>query len=160
MSSKAIRLKDKDGNKIYPCPYYPVGSIYISVNNINPSTYFGGTWEQIKDRFLLACGDTYANASTGGSANHRHDFTIGFEQFYGLFIGDHLENQGAWSYSQNKFSKSHSRDNYTTAVAENSFIQNNGTVTVQDYIRRSTGDTDLGSSMPPYLAVYVWKRTA
>ena len=49
---------------------YPVGSIYMSVNNVNPSTMFGGTWQQIKDRFLLACGDTYANASTGGEASH------------------------------------------------------------------------------------------
>ena len=49
---------------------YPVGSIYMSVNNVNPSTLFGGTWQQIKDKFLLACGDTYANASTGGEATH------------------------------------------------------------------------------------------
>jgi microcystin-dependent protein len=49
---------------------YPVGSIYMSVNNVNPSTMFGGTWEQIKDKFLLACGDTYNNGATGGEANH------------------------------------------------------------------------------------------
>ena len=49
---------------------YPVGSIYLSVNSTNPATLFGGTWEQIKDRFLLSCGDTYANGAAGGEANH------------------------------------------------------------------------------------------
>ena len=49
---------------------YPVGSIYLSVNNTNPSELFGGTWERIKDKFLLASGDTYSNGSTGGSATH------------------------------------------------------------------------------------------
>lgn len=50
---------------------YPVGAIYMSVSNINPATLFGfGTWEQIKDRFLLAAGDTYAAGSIGGEAEH------------------------------------------------------------------------------------------
>ena len=48
---------------------YPIGSIYMSVNNTNPSNLFGGTWERIKDRFLLACGDTYTNGSVGGETN-------------------------------------------------------------------------------------------
>ncbi len=30
---------------------YPVGSIYMSVNNVNPEMLFGGEWEQIKDKF-------------------------------------------------------------------------------------------------------------
>ena len=47
---------------------YPVGSIYISTNNTNPSLLFGGNWQQIKDKFLLSCGDTYNNGATGGSA--------------------------------------------------------------------------------------------
>jgi microcystin-dependent protein len=49
---------------------YPVGSIYMSVNNIDPSVVFGGTWQQIKDKFLLASGDTYENGATGGEATH------------------------------------------------------------------------------------------
>lgn len=45
---------------------YPVGSIYMTVSTTSPAVLFGGTWEQIKDKFLLACGDTYNNGETGG----------------------------------------------------------------------------------------------
>ena len=64
---------------------YPVGSIYWSSNNTNPATLFGGTWTQIKDRFILAAGDYYSNGATGGAAtvtltvsnmpSHTHSFT-------------------------------------------------------------------------------------
>lgn len=47
---------------------YPVGSVYISFDSTDPSTIFGGTWERLKDRFLLASGDAYAPNTTGGSA--------------------------------------------------------------------------------------------
>jgi len=49
---------------------YPIGSIYMCVNDINPSEVFGGTWVQIKDQFLLAAGDIYNNGETGGEATH------------------------------------------------------------------------------------------
>lgn len=59
---------------------YPVGSIYMSVSATNPQLLFGGTWEQIKDTFLLASGDSYTAGSTGGSpdaivVSHTHTFT-------------------------------------------------------------------------------------
>ena len=47
---------------------YPVGSVYISFNATDPSTLFGGTWQRLKDTFLLANGDSYAPNTTGGSA--------------------------------------------------------------------------------------------
>lgn len=47
---------------------YPIGSIYISVNINSPEELFGGKWEQIKDTFLLAAGNSYQADTTGGSA--------------------------------------------------------------------------------------------
>ena len=65
---------------------YPVGSLYWSSKSTNPSSLFGGTWVQIKDRFVLACGDTYTSVgATGGASSvtlsvsnmpsHTHSFT-------------------------------------------------------------------------------------
>ena len=44
----------------------------MSVNNTSPATLFGGTWVQLKDKFLLGAGDTYTAGSTGGSATMAH----------------------------------------------------------------------------------------
>lgn len=51
---------------------YPIGSIYLSVSSINPSVLFGGTWEQIQDKFMLAAGTTYPAGTSGGNASHVH----------------------------------------------------------------------------------------
>lgn len=49
---------------------YPVGSIYMSVNTTSPSVLFGGVWEQIQGRFLLASDANNPVGTTGGEATH------------------------------------------------------------------------------------------
>ena len=49
---------------------YPVGSIYLSVNNVDTSTLFGGSWERIEGKFLLASSSTHAIGTTGGEESH------------------------------------------------------------------------------------------
>ncbi|UTB32091.1 MAG: hypothetical protein NKF70_11385 [Methanobacterium sp. ERen5] len=52
---------------------YPVGSIYLSITNTNPSTLFVGTWEQLKNKFLLAAADGTTGAhgrDSGGEKDH------------------------------------------------------------------------------------------
>ena len=49
---------------------HPVGSYYWSDDPTDPGELFGGTWEQVKDKFILAAGDTYTAGTTGGAASH------------------------------------------------------------------------------------------
>ena len=44
--SKGIVFRNHQNEKIYPCAFYPIGSVYISFSSTDPSTYFGGTWER------------------------------------------------------------------------------------------------------------------
>ena len=41
---------------------YPVGAIYISINEVSPSVLFGGTWERIKGGLLIGTGDSSQTA--------------------------------------------------------------------------------------------------
>lgn len=144
--SKAIQLKNRSGEKVYPCPYYPVGSIYLSVNSTNPGTIFGGAWEQIKDRFLLACGSTYSNGSTGGEATHKlttdempshsHDFNRGASNKYEHI---YISTNGAWN----------------TPSSGSGYGFGAGYMTINN-----SGGSKAHNNMPPYLAVYVWKRVS
>lgn len=64
---------------------HPVTTLYWTSDPRNPADVYGGTWKQIKDKFVLACGDTYSVDATGGNANttlavenlpsHTHSFT-------------------------------------------------------------------------------------
>lgn len=86
MANYGIQFKDKNGNNVYPCPF-PIGAVYISVNNINPKTYFGGTWERVSGGFLYGRTDDSwmserGNGSgcwtneDGGGTTYEHTLTI------------------------------------------------------------------------------------
>lgn len=135
---------------------YPVGSIYMSVNSINPSTLFGGTWEQIKDRFLLSAGDTYANGSTGGEATHKLiEDEIPTHTHYERF------SNGAYATWEGYSSASQQGSRTVTGVEVppyNYYSNKSGTY---NYLTTGyTGSDQAHNNMPPYLAVYMWKRTA
>lgn len=128
---------------------YPVGSVYLTVTNVNPTTLFGGTWVQIKDRFLLAAGDTYAAGATGGSAdmivpNHNH-----YVSAKTLTCTLNTTDVAAGSGSQTV--KNIDPDGAGTQVF---------TGETTSFYTDSTGQSATGANMPPYLAVYAWRRTA
>ena len=136
--------KIKVGGTIYdivrPLDAYPVGSIYLSVNNTSPAKLFGGTWEQLKDRFLLATGDTYNAGSTGGEAQHTLTVNEMPEHTHIIGNGTIKVNDGSTgnvAYANN-----------------NSILESVTNATVY-----AKGGSKPHNNMPPYLCVYMWKRT-
>lgn len=136
---------------------YPVGSIYMSVNSTDPGTLFGGTWARITGKFLLSATDggssgaNQAAGNTGGEATHtltvnempshthvqdQHRHALGRRNVYdgsGSALG--VVGYGAGTAND-------SYTGYTTPTNQN------------------TGGGQAHNNMPPYLAVYVWQRTA
>jgi len=138
--SKAIRFRNQNNEPIYVCPYYPVGSIYLSVNNINPGKIFGGIWEQIKDRFLLGAGNTYSAGNTGGSATHQ--LTVDEMPSH-----SHKYNTGRWYWSE-----ASGGGDVLSTQSETSLMFGRNTT--------DTGGNKAHNNMPPYLVVYIWKRVS
>ena len=136
---------------------YPVGSIYMSVTSASPADLFGGTWERIKDRFLLASGDSYAAGSTGGSASHSHTLSdngaacIGNNQNVTVFRSNYKYKWNNYNSGKDMWAWTHNSDSAVTPSTPNYNI---------GAFVSLTGSTDSDNSMPPYLTVYIWKRVA
>ena len=133
---------------------YPVGSIYMSANSTSPATLFGGTWQQLKDRFLIGAGSSYANGATGGATSHNHTTAS-----HALTIEEMPEHGHGYTlaYGGNDPVKGFNYGNTYAGNFDDSsqYINNNGGGKAHSH-----GDTGSSSNMPPYLAVYMWKRTA
>lgn len=136
---------------------YPVGSIYMSVSNANPSTLFGGTWEQLKDRFLLGAGDSYGNGATGGEASH----TLTINE---MPSHTHTQNPHGHSARAKGFNGTSNANGYYMLrrnrnddgyddVSANAAIPATAT-------NQNTGGSASHNNMPPYLVVYMWKRVS
>lgn len=135
---------------------YPIGSVYISVNNTNPETALGfGTWTQIEDRFLLAAGSTYTGGDTGGTATVKLS-KANLPAVSGTIA---MHSQGVATNIHEVtgcFSSGHTNSNkYRPGGTETSGASSIGRVNFSN-----GGSGTAHNNMPPYLVVYIWKRTA
>lgn len=119
---------------------HPVGSIYQSTDSTSPADLFGGTWEQVKDVFLLAAGDSHAAGSTGGEETHTltkaeipdHAHTL---KYTGQSVTEGVNAIRLYQAASNQYNA------YSGGQSSD------------------CGD-QAHNNMPPYLAVYTWRRTA
>lgn len=171
---------------------YPVGSIYMSVNQTDPGTIFGGTWQRIQDTFLLAAGTTYGAGTTGGEAthvltpsetalkghthsytspasstgsagSHQHSTPFGWDSnnFYcAAQSGGPTVDTGPTAVIAVKVTSSSGNRRYNSTVysaGAHTHSLTNGSGTTGNV---TTENGSAHNNMPPYLAVYMWQRTA
>jgi len=117
---------------------FPMGYIYMSVENVDPGVLFGGTWTKLGGQFLLAAGSTYAAGSTGGEA--AHTLTVAEMPAHKHKVA-RVTNLNDGSSSYKGFSITYySGDPLVTRT-------------------HLTGGDQAHNNMPPYLAVNMWERT-
>lgn len=116
---------------------HPIGSLYFSSSSTEPSQIFGGTWERIKDRFILAAGEKFPAGSKGGAATHT------------LTIDELPSHNHAMHFAQATGSY------FTIPYGGSATDWGNDTNTMQN-----TGGNLPHNNMPPYEAYYCWKRIA
>lgn len=123
---------------------YPVGSIYMSVNSTNPKNLFGGTWEQIQGRFLFGMNSSYPAGSTGGEITHK-------------LTNEEMPAHAHYMASGN----SGAPDTWTPDAGSyivDSVTDDKHTWWAQIGMNEAGGGA-AHNNMPPYLSVYIWKRT-
>ena len=177
--------------------FYPVGTIFMSVNSTNPEEIFGGTWEKINGKFLFAEDSTHLAGTTGGESSHvlsvnelpshSHSYYKSNNVSEGTALTiDQLPSHShrIWStntWSENTVGLTHEGKAYGVAGVDqgggsenwtdtgsgdgHQIIENTGNGKVHDHpINFINTDTALlgnnvpHKNMPPYLAVYMWKR--
>lgn len=135
---------------------FGVGYIYTSYSATNPADIFGfGKWERIKDRFLLAAGDSYAAGAVGGEATHtlaepELPMCDGWIEFHGNGTSTVVNAVGGTEGR----TMVHARN--TTTKYKNGGTE--GAASSIGIVDIRFGGGQAHNNMPPYETVYVWKR--
>lgn len=123
---------------------YPVGSIYMSVNSTNPKNLFGGTWEQIQGKFLFGMNSSYPAGSTGGEITHR-------------LTAAEMPTHAHYMASGNAGGDSTWTPNVGSYLVDS--VTSDKTTWWAQIGMDNAGGSEAHNNMPPYLSVYIWKRT-
>ena len=134
---------------------YPVGSVYITYNNVNPGTFLGGTWERFGQ------GRTLVGEGTGNDGSTSMSFTPNSSD--GKYKNTHYH-VTSFGWDMNAFyagkpDGAKNNDYNRTSVIPNGYVViANSSATSQ--CRLNWTDDRTISNIQPYIVVYFWRRTA
>lgn len=139
---------------------YPVGSVYITYNNVNPGTFLGGTWVQFgQGRTLIGQGTgndgstsmSFTANNTGGKYNHNHIYGIKLNEYYSATSNLRVRKpDGSWQGGI-KDGTGHAYFNNCSQAANKEL--NTDTYKIES-------NTSNSSTIQPYIVVFFWRRTA
>lgn len=118
---------------------YPVGSIYMSANSTSPATFLGGTWQQLTGGFLYA-NNGYGSGNGTGTSTNSHTLTV----------NEIPSHQHTFNGKANK--RAASGSSFYSVVYDE-------TAALDMYINYTGGGQGHSHNIP-YIAVYMWRRTA
>lgn len=134
---------------------YPVGSVYITYNNVNPGTFLGGTWERFgQGRTLVGEGTgndgstsmSFTSNSTDGKYKNTHYHVTSFGWDMNAFYAGKPDGAKNGDY------------NRTSVIPNGYIVSANSSATSQS--RLNWTDDRTISNVQPYIVVYFWRRTA
>lgn len=157
---------------------YPVGSIYMSANNVSPQTFLGGTWVSWGAGRVpvgVNSSDTDFNTAekTGGEKTHRlsvdemprHDHsgtnsTVEMQTIYTRPTGGALLPLGISTYTV-KYDVNEQTQEYMISPAGGQTLDvESGTIINSQYGVCPNGSGVAHNNLQPYITCYMWKRTA
>lgn len=120
---------------------YPIDSIYISVSSTDPGTIFGGTWEAFATgKTLVGVDANDTDFNVAGNAGGSKTVTLTTDQMPAHTHGLMRSQIGGHTYTGTVFDSVDGSYENVTAT--------------------SAGGNEPHNNMPPYITVYMWKRTA
>lgn len=134
---------------------YPVGSVYITYNNVNPGTFLGGTWVRFGE------GRTLVGEGTGNDGSTSMSFTPNSSD--GKYKNTHYH-VTSFGWDMNAFyagkpDGAKNGDYNRTSVIPNGYIINAGSSQTSQSRLNWTDDRTI-SNVQPYIVVFFWRRTA
>lgn len=160
----SITTKQSNDSNIDFDMIYPIGSIYFSVNGVNPETLFGGVWERFaKGRTLVGVDEAQYEFNVvkkeGGSKDiQQHNHSIPSLSGYTNESGGHNHTYG----TKKSGSKAANGTYHGTAFNANDYNTSNDgnhshTFTTNPNNTNTAGTGNSGN-LQPYLTCYIWTR--
>ncbi|MBD9052650.1 MAG: hypothetical protein EGR23_03380 [Holdemanella biformis] len=151
-------IQYRDWNKLVnsiKSAMYPVGSVYITYNNVNPGTFLGGTWERFGQ------GRTLVGEGTGNDGSTSMSFTPNSTD--GKYKNTHYHVtsfgwDGDYFYAGRPDGAANNAYDRTSVIPNGYGIQTSSFISRQ--VRLNWTDNRTISSVQPYIVVFFWRRTA
>lgn len=146
----------KNGSNIFDL-IYPIGSIYMSMNDTSPATLFGvGTWERISGGFLYGAVNSTgtgngSGTSTGGNNGNTGSTTLTVDQ-----IPSHTHTNAYGVVERSPGSSEYPNTSWDTGFKFGWNVDTGARGGGQGHTHTLNNHTHT----IPYMAVYMWKRTA